>query len=85
LGRGDLLPCGSWLPSLLLGERERGRTMKKTMTYAERSKILKIELRRDEIIGLIWACNKAGMVGLAIDLEKLLEKELEKLLEKESE
>ena len=49
--------------------------MKKTMTYAERSEILKIELRRDEIMGLIWACNKAGMVGLAIDLEKLLEKE----------
>ena len=49
--------------------------MKKTKTYAERSEILKIELRRDEIIGLIWACNKVGMVGLAIDLEKLLEKE----------
>jgi hypothetical protein len=49
--------------------------MKETMTYAERSEILKIELRRDEIIGLIWACNKAGMVGLAIDLKKLLEKE----------
>jgi hypothetical protein len=51
--------------------------MTKTMTYAERSKILKIELRRDEIMGLIWACNRAGMVGLAIDLEKLLEKESE--------
>jgi hypothetical protein len=63
------------LLDLLLGTRERGRTMKETMTYAERSEILKIELRRDEIIGLIWACNKAGMVGLAIDLKKLLEKE----------
>jgi hypothetical protein len=75
MGRGDLLPSRSLLPSLLLGERERGRAMKETMTYAERSEILKIELRRDEIVGLIWACNKAGMVGLAIDLQKLLEKE----------
>jgi hypothetical protein len=49
--------------------------MKEAMTYAERSEILKIELRRDEIMGLVWACRKAGMVGLAIDLEKILEKD----------
>ena len=46
--------------------------MKEAMTYAKRSEILTVKLRRDEIIGLVWACNKAGMIGMAIDLEKIL-------------
>ena len=44
------------------------------MNYAERSEILTIQLRRDEIMNLVLACRQSGQVGLAIDLEKMLEK-----------
>lgn len=41
--------------------------------YEYRSEILTVELRRDEVLRLVWACRQSGAVGLAIDLEKTLE------------
>lgn len=43
------------------------------MNYEERSEILTIQLRRDEILNMAWACDKAGKVGLAQDLYKMAE------------
>jgi hypothetical protein len=41
------------------------------MDYEQCSEILKIELRRDEILGLALACRQTGKIGMAIDLEKI--------------
>lgn len=43
------------------------------MDYKQRSEILTIQLRRDEILNLAWACDKAGQVSLAQDLYKMAE------------
>lgn len=43
------------------------------MNYEERSEILTIQLRRDEILDMAWACDKVGKVGLAQDLYKIAE------------
>jgi hypothetical protein len=40
--------------------------------YEYRSEILTIELQRQEIEMIAWACNLAGRVGLAQDLYKIL-------------
>lgn len=41
--------------------------------YEIRSELITIELRRDEIINIAWACERAGKVGLAQDLYKMAE------------
>ena len=43
------------------------------MNYEQRSEILTIQLRRDEILNMAWACDKAGQVGLSQDLYKMAE------------
>jgi hypothetical protein len=69
MGRPDLGPGRGWLPAFLLGEREGGQAM----NYEQRSEILTIQLRRDEIINMAIACDKAGQVGLSLDLYKMAE------------
>jgi hypothetical protein len=41
--------------------------------YEHRSQLITIQLRRDEIEGLVRACKESGKVGLGIDLERMLE------------
>jgi len=48
------------------------------MNYEQRSKIITIQLRRDEILNMAWACDKAGQVGLSQDLYKMAELPTEK-------
>jgi hypothetical protein len=48
------------------------------MNYEQRSEIITIQLRRDEILNMAWACDKAGQVGLSQDLYKMAELPTEK-------
>jgi hypothetical protein len=43
------------------------------MNYEQRSEILTIQLRRDELLNMAWACDKAGQIGLSKDLYKMAE------------
>ena len=43
------------------------------MNYEERSEILTIQLRRDDILNMALACDRAGQVGLSKELYNLAE------------
>lgn len=43
------------------------------MNYEQKSELLTIQLRRDELLNMAWACDKVGKIGLAKELYSLAE------------